>query len=180
MWVLHGGGEFIYAAGSGWSRESLLRWNDVSESTFYQEAHRISVLWLKGFVFTDTKIRLIEISSIEEWREFSDSCYLPVYKGGDWSTPNSENWSLKEYAKLNPTQLTYPNEVLILSAFHNLLKRRIIIDGAHRAVALESNLTKEFGAARIIECYGSQLHSIFPCDFNNMIVRALTTNPAPQ
>src|ERR1700730_15859704 len=125
----------------------MLRWNDVSESTFYQEAHRISVLWLKGFVFTDTRIREAEISSIDEWGEFSESCFLPVYQQGDWSTPNNENWNPQEYAKLNPSTLTYSNEILILSAFHTLLKKRIIIDGAHRAVALESNLNQNFGEA---------------------------------
>ncbi len=151
----------------------MLRWNDVSESTFYQEAHRISVLWLKGFVYTDTKIREADVSNYEDWKEFSESCYLAVYKQGDWSSPNAENWALQEYAKLNPSTLTYSKEILILSAFHTLLKKRIIIDGAHRAVALESNFNQDFGEARVIECYGSQLHSIFPCDFNNMIVRAL-------
>lgn len=151
----------------------MLRWNDVSESTFYQEAHRISVLWLKGFVFTDTRIREVAITNIEDWREFSESCYLPVYKQGDWSTPNAENWGLQEYAKANPSTLSYPNEIMILSAYHTLLKKRIIIDGAHRAVALESNLGENFAEARIVECFGSQLHSIFPCDFNNMVVRAI-------
>ncbi len=157
----------------------MLRWNDVSESTFYQEAHRISVLWLKGFVFTDTRIREVGITNIEDWREFSESCYLPVYKQGDWSTPNAENWNLQEYAKFNPTTLSYANEILILSAYHTLLKKRIIIDGAHRAVELESNLGKKLEEARIIECYGSQLHSIFPCDFNNMIVRAIKSSNSP-
>ena len=82
---------------------------------------------------------------------------------------------MREYARVFPKELKELPNTPILSAYHTLLDKRIIVDACHRSVALQSEVDRErpIPKVRIIECYGSQIHSIFPCDFCNLLVDSL-------
>jgi hypothetical protein len=155
---------------------SELKWVEAPRNHFIEQSQNVLVIWQRSFYCTDTKVREVDVESNLDWGLFSANCLLPWYKNDlDWSNPNAENFSLREYARLFPKELKDVPNAPILSAYHGLLDKRIIVDGFHRAVALQSEIDRKgrIPKVRIIECYGSQIHSIFPCDFCNLLIDAL-------
>jgi len=136
---------------------------------------KATVFKLQDFALTDTRTREALIDTNQKWKEFSQNCYLPWYTGPDWCVPDSLNWGLTEYSRKFPALLTQREDLLILTAYHSLLGKRVIIDGAHRAVALDSevNAGRDIPPVKVLECFGTQIHGILPADFCNLIVKAL-------
>lgn len=156
----------------------ILEYSKVDNRCFLAHAPEIGVIWLRCFHNTDTQTRRAIIRSKVQWTRFSQSCLLPWYKGGtDWSPPSAENYSLQEKAKESPSDLKKGQKMLIMTAYHSLIDRRIIVDGCKRAVALETAVNRggNIPEVTVLESYGTQIHSIFPCDFNNLVRRALTS-----
>jgi len=56
----------------------------------------------------------------------------------------------------------------ILSAFHTGIRKRLIVDGCHRAVALETELarSKTIPIVTVLECFGSSVEIVFYDDFS--------------
>lgn len=150
-----------------------LRWIEIPLDRFMHYASEIRVTWLGRFDSTDTRFRETTIDSSGIWKSFASICILPWYKNGlDWSYPNSKHYSLEEYAR---DHKEYELDVLpgkpLLTAFHSLLDVRLIVDACHRSVAIQNavNAYEKIPRIRVLECYGTQLHTIFPCDFANLI-----------
>ena len=144
-----------------------LGWHDSDASLFLGHGNKITITWLREFARTDTKVREATIDRSAKWKEYSKNCFLPWFPGGNWSAPHVQNYSLVEYARANPSSLrTPPGELLVLSAFHTILDKRVLADGCNRAVAIESDMNqrKRIYPVKVIECYGTQVHAIFPCD----------------
>ena len=159
-----------------------MKWVKIAPDRFLQRRDDIQVLWIKDFLNTDTKFRGAVIESNEEWKEFSKSCFLPWYKNSPlWSSPNNENYSLQEYAKEYSEDKLFiikeGEEMLMLSVYHVALGKRLLVDGCHRAVALEIAVNKgtKIKPVSILECFGTQLHGVFYADFTNMIADTLQT-----
>jgi len=156
---------------------SAIRWLGASEQQFMQSASGIRVIWLSRFYHTDTEFRELIIDSNELWKSFVRNCLLPWYKNGlGWSDPSGMNYSVEEYAHEHPQELgSLPDEPLV-TVFHPVVNVRLIVDGCHRSVAIQSAVNKNqlIPKIRIIECYGTQVHAIFPCDFCNIMAKALS------
>jgi hypothetical protein len=150
-------------------------WSEVPNERILAEWKKATVMKMGDFVCTDTKTREAIIDSNDKWKEFARECYLVWFDGGQWSTPNKLNWGVTEYASKNPSPLSQSVDLLILSAYHTLLEKRVIIDGCHRAVALATMVQngQSIPTARVLECYGTQIHAILPADFCNLVVEAL-------
>ena len=159
------------------SRE--IEWVLVDTDEFLKLQQRIEVIWFADFAHTETSVRQVLIKSNLQWKSFSRSCLLPWYKDNkDWSYPDSEHYTLVERAKLQPIKLREDKDLLIRTAYHTLINKRLIVDGCKRAVALEteSNKGREIPEVRVLKCYGPQIHSIFPMDFTNLIVKELRSH----
>jgi hypothetical protein len=144
----------------------------VDNDRFFEYSHYIRVEFCKSCFGSDIKVRECSILSIEDWNEFSAECFLPWYKQGITpSDSRAENYSLREYALKYPCSLDPNQEMRILSAYHSSLGLRLLVDGCHRAVALQSevNKGKNIPPVTVIECYGTQMERVFPCDFDSLL-----------
>ncbi len=153
-------------------------WNDVANSVMLAEMNKPTVRVMKtsSFFHTDTKSRGATIDSNEFWKEFSKDAYLPWYHpGGEWSDPANINWTLPEQAKQSPLSFEQTDDLLVVSGYHELLGKRVIIDGCHRAVATETAVQKgaPIPPVKVLECYGTQIHAILFADFCNLVAKAL-------
>ena len=159
-------------------------WKNVENHQYLSEATgegKVTVIWLKGFSNTDTHSRETIINSNLQWRRLFNDSVLPWYylgssPRGDWSKPKSLNYKLVDYAFKHPKPLNRGvEELLIITAYHSLLEKRLLVDGCKRAVALQTEVDqgRDIPTVRVLECYGTQLHAIFPCDFCNLIVDRL-------
>jgi hypothetical protein len=54
----------------------------------------------------------------------------------------------------------------IITIFNSKKKKRLIIDGQHRASAITITCEKKdkIPKVRVMECYGKSVNLIFPCD----------------
>ena len=68
--------------------------------------------------------------------EFELETYLAWFTEDQWSIPTTRNWSLGEYATQRPKELTQSSNLRIMSTYHTLVGKSVIIDGCNRAVAL--------------------------------------------
>ena len=149
----------------------VIKWRETTPDTFLSRRPKIRVKMLKKFYDTDTQVRITTINSVSKWNEFAKTCILPWYNNSlSWSNPSAANLGLTTYALQHPAKL-WNKEITLMAAFHTLLKTRLIVDGCHRAVAVETSANERqcVPNTEVIECYGSQLHAIFPCDFCNLI-----------
>jgi hypothetical protein len=130
-------------------------------------------------VFSNSRTELIEcvVTKLSVWKEISRRSFVPYVDVNRWS---KGIFSLKEFLSLPSTKddtrfnrLQNNNEVKIVTAYHNLIKKRIIVDGFHRAVALENEIKgrkrKSIPPIRIWECYGNLVHTIFPFEFSHLM-----------
>lgn len=150
----------------------------LSNEKFLKRAKRcVTIMGYNKFYETDTKCMRYKIQDGEEWNEFAVSSYLPWYKY-HFSNPKAKNYNVRKYAIQNPLKLKRRDNIIIMTAYHTLLNKRLIIDGCHRAVALDTLHIKTedelwMPKIEIWECYGSQLHAIFPMDFQHFVINAI-------
>jgi hypothetical protein len=69
--------------------------------------------------------------------------------------------------------LDIEDSIRIMTAYHPSIGKRIIVDGFHRAIALEieiRDLKKNIlPKVEIWECYGRLVHTIFPFEFSHLL-----------
>ena len=120
------------------------------------------------------------ISSYGDWEEFSKSCHTIWYKDGkDWKDRDAQNYNLHELVHEREKDPKFIRHVdpatgvsefdsdIIVTAYDPEIRKRLIVDGIHRAVIL-TNETKQrtrIPRAMIYECQGRAVDRIFPCDF---------------
>jgi hypothetical protein len=155
-----------------------MNWVEVGNDRFLEHFEQIRVGWSKFSL--DTKTRECSILSNTDWNQFTLKCFLPMYDGLDATDPAAENCSLREYASKYPVPLNPEKEMRILSAYDSSLDLRLIVDGIHRAIALQSQVDdgKNIPPVTVLECYGTQMERIFPLDFAPLLrirKRYLTT-----
>jgi hypothetical protein len=148
----------------------------LSNEKFLKRARRcVTIMGYRKFYKTNIECSRYKLKKKRDWDRFARLSYLPWYKGKHFSEPNAKNWSVREYALLYPIKLRRKKNIIIMTAYHPLLHKNLIIDGCHRAVAIDSLLLEEkpIPEVEIWECRGEQLHAIFPMDFQHFVVDAL-------
>jgi hypothetical protein len=156
-----------------------MKWNVVDNRRFLDNAKCVIVIWTHDFSLTDIQTRECQVSSKEDWQDFSKNCLLPWYKDGrNYSDPKSVNYSLREYATKYPCTLDPTREMLILTAFHTSVGLRLIADGCHRAVALQTAVNKgdSIPTVTVLECFGTDVEKVFSSDFNRIVLNIRETS----
>ena len=94
---------------------------------------------------------------------------------------------MKDFSLLNSTirdprfnHLESEDSIKIVTAYHPSIDKRIIMDGFHRATALEieiKNMRREFiPKVTIWECYGGLVHTMFPFEFSHLLTSYIESN----
>lgn len=125
------------------------------------------------FDVTETKTRKCTINQGTDWKRFSDSCYVQGCMGGKtWKDVDGKKMPLRTWAKEKRNDhefirnRAFDNDIII-TAYDTDKRKRLIIDGIHRASILTNeceNRNIEFTPMKIYECYGKLVMTIFPCD----------------
>lgn len=108
-----------------------------------------------------------------------EDSYLPKYKNGkSWEDSTAYNFTLKEYTLQSDLEvknkaketLNKSRQLQITSAYQSAIKKRLIVDGVHRAVALQLKVYKHenIPEIRLLECYGTDVSKSFPYDFGHL------------
>jgi hypothetical protein len=145
---------------------------------------RVRVIHLEEFFSTDTKVRSAFIRSVGDWNKFSETLSLVWYGSiAGWSNPKAMNLTVKNCMELiksgmmviNSVEFVPDRPIVIRTAYHTLLDKRLVVDGTHTTVQLQilAETKGRIPEVLVIECYGTQVHAIFPCDFCNMIAAKL-------
>jgi hypothetical protein len=161
-----------------------VRWKEIANDEFVHSANsvenKVRVLWSRNLI-EDTKTREYTIKSKDDWNYLHmGNSYLPKYKQGkSWNDPTSQNYTLYEYTLQAPSNIrNYAEEVLkrserlqITSAYHSKIEQRLIVDGVHRAVALQLKINshENISEVRLLECYGIHVDKSFPSDLANLV-----------
>jgi hypothetical protein len=180
-----------------------IRFNPLKVEEFIVYASNIAPIWVgkvlhgiwinRMFEFQDlqeifknsnTKARQCIISDIPSWDKFSDSCFLPPVKLEECS---HGLYKLKDFL-LSPSirddtrfnHLENEDNLMIITAYHTSIKKRVIVDGFHRAAALEAEIKNKERFAipkvTISECYGNLVHTIFPFEFSHLLTVEFVNN----
>lgn len=137
--------------------------------------------WRGTFRDAVTDFRHATISTKEDWDEFTENTYTCSYKTGNWNVLGSENYLFLEKFKL-PFESPKPEwerDYSMLTAFHTVIQKRLILDGMHRGFYLEKAY-QEGGFARdiqVFEAIGPQVHVTFWYDFLNLVADSSLGEP---
>ena len=141
------------------------------------EHSRIDIAWTHSLPLS-TKARAYAINSIENFIGRISKAYLPWYKNGKRAQDsNAENytvedmtWTLSRDDLKNYTQ-RLSSGILVTTAYLSGLNARLIVDGCKRCCATQNKINNglEFPPLQVIECYGPDVASSFPLDFNPVI-----------
>lgn len=152
-----------------------IEWEQATEEVFRRRLAEGNMIGWTGVFANSTRFRQARVTTKDSWDEFTNETYLCTYRVGAWNTPGAENLSFLEGYRIIPR---HPRRVpesgwRIITAFHTILRKRLIIDGMHRGFQTEKDF-RESGAAReidIVECYGPEVNATFPYDFQPLISR---------
>lgn len=169
--------QYLYEAGS---RTRVYWLGNYGYDSIGNEIRRFPIHILEG-IFSITSTQTLEclIHSCTEWNSFiSNSLYVLDLKppGASWNdrdarkTPFKE-WFIAKNIRNDPSHQKldvnkFKKDNTIVTVFDTTKHKRLIVDGVHRAAALTmacedgTNIPK----VRVIECAGSQVNTIFPCD----------------
>jgi hypothetical protein len=161
-----------------------VKWKEIANYEFTDSANgpenMVRVLW-SGNLADNTKARECFIRSECEWNSLRlEDSYLPKYKKGkSWSDSSAYNFTLKEYTLQSDFEvknkakeaLNKFRQLQIKSAYQSAIKKRLIVDGVHRAVALQLKVYnhENIPDIRLLECYGADVSKSFPCDFKHLV-----------
>jgi hypothetical protein len=167
-------------------QESELKFTGLvtMDISFGNQIRRFPIHILVGiFSVTSTQTRECIISSCSEWNDFiSDSLYSLYLEPPDksWEDMDAKNVAFKKwmltknirnepnYQKLDEKKFREDNT--LVTVLDTAKGKRLIVDGMHRAAAL--TMACEDGSnipqVRIIECAGSQVNVIFPCNVHQL------------
>lgn len=77
-------------------------------------------------------------------------------------------------------RLENEDNLKIISVYHTSINKRVIVDGFHRAAALETEIKNKerFAIPRVTiwECYGNLVHTIFPFEFSHLLTGEFVNN----
>ena len=114
-------------------------------------------------------------SNIVGWNDFIDSCYYLICNDGkNWEDKDGQKQPFKKWM-ITDKHREKDNYVFnvdrfvdntIITVFDSKKKKRLIIDGQHRASAITIACEKKdkIPKVRVLECYGKLVNLIFPCD----------------
>lgn len=152
------------------SPPSKISWRVRSRRYFVVKAKGVRVVWA-GQLPAGVGVREALVGA-NQWAEFATDCFLPWYKDGlDWRSPGCVNYSLLGYAKAHTERLTTRDQILLVSAYHPPTGTRLILDGCHRAVAVQNRSSRglPIPEVRVLECFGVRVSEIFKTDFDPLL-----------
>ncbi|MGA9845255.1 MAG: hypothetical protein WBQ25_23380 [Nitrososphaeraceae archaeon] len=158
-----------------------ISWEDMNEDEFIASAkgqNFIRVLWNDDFR-KGTSFRKCILTNNLQWNYIMLNSFLPRYKYGlDWNDPLAENFKVQEYHLVMPaevrshldTVMRNAKDFTVTTAYHKTLDKRLVIDGVHRALGIESKSISNdlFPAVTIIECYSNKIDENFEFDFRHL------------
>jgi len=169
-----------------------LSWREISVIDYIEGATRTRINWIGNFnikpdivenifYITKTKAREVIIGSCRQWQAFvSDSCFsLHVIPEGNWKNLDGKkepltDWINSQCRSQDPTLFKFDGKRFednkIITTFDIIKKKRLIVDGLHRAYALQKacNDGIKIPELKILDCYGSKIEVIFPCDIHQL------------
>ena len=157
---------------------------DITHREFLDSANTgenyVRVNWPGRSLRPDILTRKCIIDSVDQWKDIIQVSYLPRYKDGKspWEDP-AQNFTLYEYSlqtspeirlRADKTLENAPNK-RITAAYDIKLNKRLILDGDHRAIAiqLKVNLGENIPEMELTECYGEHMEDIFATDFKHLL-----------
>ena len=71
---------------------------------------------------------------------------------------------------MSDTVMRNAKDFTVTTAYHKTLDKRLVIDGVHRALGIESKSISNdlFPAVTIIECYSNKIDENFEFDFRHL------------
>jgi len=108
-----------------------------------------------------------------------ENSFLSRYKNGrSWNDPSAENFKVTEYCLIMPVEvrdrvdtiMRIAKDFTITTAYHTTLDKRLIVDGVHRALGIESKIMQIglFSIVNLIECYSNRIDENFEYDFKHL------------
>jgi hypothetical protein len=173
-----------------------IRFNPLEIEQFIAYASNIAPIWVRKvlhgiwlndlfefqglreiFKSSNTKARECVIHDITCWKKFSNSCVVTHFKPEEWSRGL---YTLEDFLLLPDvrddtrfSRLGSEDNLKIITAYHTTIKKRVIVDGIHRATALETETRNKkrstIPKVSIWECYGDLVHTIFPFEFSHLL-----------
>ena len=141
------------------------------------EYGKIQVEWTHALPPT-SRARAYVISSIENYNDRISRSFLPWYKNGKGPYDlDAENYTVEDKTLAltegeieSFARLVAPG-LLVTTAYVTGLNARLIVDGCKRSCAIQNRINDghELPPITIIECYGRDVASAFPADFNHII-----------
>jgi len=129
--------------------------------------------WLGTFKDTVVEFRHANLSTKQDWDEFTKPTYTASYRSGDWNVLGSQNIPFLEKANdpLLPFRQEWESDYSMLTAFHSLIEKRLILDGMNRGFWIEKAYRegRQAREVQIFEAKGAQVHVTFWPDFLNLI-----------
>jgi hypothetical protein len=119
--------------------------------------------------------RQLKVGTREIWQqEIEKDCYVAHYHDGtgtevDCDNPSAVHFTLQEWGLIHGNDPEYKNKTgdVLISTFDTIRKKRVIVDGIHRAAVMSSEYSNssDFADRRIYEWYGPYVKQLFPFDF---------------
>lgn len=136
---------------------------------------------LTVFTISNTNTREVVINDMLTWKNFSHSCFVPHYTPNEWTRGI---YKLTDFLLLTSTindpkfnHLDSEDNIKIVTAYHSSIGKRVIMDGFHRAVALEIEMRDSrrdnIANVTVWECYGGLVHTIFPFEFSHLLTSCI-------
>jgi hypothetical protein len=169
-------------------------WSEISHEEFINYSlSEIKVPWIgkvhwelneivRIFRSGNIQCRKGSLTSFSVWKDLSECCFVPHYNLDEWI---KGVYRLKEFALLHTTleddtfnHLNDTANLAIVKGYHPIIKKRVIVDGVHRATAveIESKKSKAIPSIKILECYGELIHTIFPFEFSHLLTHYTELN----
>jgi hypothetical protein len=161
-------------------------WNHLDLQELIRKTKELTlVAWIGGIlspqdVLTkcnelDVQARRLKVGTREVWQnEIENNGYVVSYHDGkgnlaNYNDPNAVHYTLQEYGAIHGNDPEYQSKTgdVLISAFDTIKKKRVIVDGIHRAAVMSSEYSKDsdFTDRKVYEWYGPNVKEIFPYDF---------------
>jgi len=157
----------------------LVDWEDIQEPDFIGYAVGIQVIWTHSFANTTTRFRKAVIDTDYDFRGLMMDACLPWYydsKGADCSVadPKAVNFTVKKWIKKRKKTIVPikvpQKELVVVTAFDTYLRKRLVVDGNKRCVAVAKDGLRKSKVTRVlvVEAYGDAIRDVFKIDFDNL------------
>jgi hypothetical protein len=113
--------------------------------------------------------RQLKIGSREVWQQEIENYHDGTGTQVGFDNPRAVHFTVEEWGIKYGNDPEYQNKAgnILISAFDTIRKKRVIVDGTHRASVMSSEYSNnsDFPDRRILEWYGPNVKEIFPYDF---------------